>query len=316
MSENNAPLKLRLKSTDTNHFKVANNDASQQASPAPAATANAPTATQQVVDPISLRDTATGRLRKISENQDTQAAAPAMAMEAPNKTQTVRLKVVRQDNRSAGPQVPLQGGAKPGLTLSKPPAGPSETQAVTPPAMSAERPALKLNLNKANEKPSEEQATVATPPPAPTAEPQKTATVTLKKITPEPNGSTPAAPSLKLPGNAPKAAAPAPSATVKLAPPPMPQKTVATPPPKPAVAPTPTLAKPATPAPTPTLVKKPEAPAAPTPAVSTALVVDSLPPQEAPAQTPLIVSISTLLAFLTGAAAVVFDVLTYLELLK
>ena len=310
MSENNAPLKLRLKSTDTNHFKVANNDASQQAATAPAAPANAPTATQQIVDPISLRDTATGRLRKISENQDTQAAAPAMAMEAPNKTQTVRLKVVRQDNRSAGPQVPLQG-AKPGLTLAKPPAGPSETQAVTPPKMEAERPALKLNLNKPEEKTAVEQATVATPPPAAPAAPQKTATVTLKKITPDGNGSTPAAPSLKLPGNAPKAPAGAsPTATVKLAPPQMPPKTV--------VAPTPTLAKPApAPAPTPTLAKKPEAPAAaPTPVVETAPVVNSLPPQEAPEGTPLLVSISTILAFVTGAAALVFDILTYLELLK
>ena len=120
MSENNAPLKLRLKNTDTNHFKVANNDGAAQAAPQPQASpANSPTATQQIVDPFSMRDTSTGRLRKIDpEGQGGQAAAPSPVMEAPNKTQTVRLKVVRQDKNGIVQAGPAQ--VKPGLTLEHP----------------------------------------------------------------------------------------------------------------------------------------------------------------------------------------------------
>ena len=71
MSEN--PGKLRLKNTDTNRFKV-DNEGQAPLSPAggpqvAAPHANNPGATQAVVDPISLRDTATGRLRRLSDNQ-------------------------------------------------------------------------------------------------------------------------------------------------------------------------------------------------------------------------------------------------------
>ena len=77
MSEN--PGKLRLKNTDTNRFKVDNAGAAGAGPQVSSAHANDPGATQAVVDPISLRDTATGRLRKLSENQSgTASVSPTL----------------------------------------------------------------------------------------------------------------------------------------------------------------------------------------------------------------------------------------------
>lgn len=346
MSDPNAPMKLRLKSTDTNRFKVSSEEApATSAAPAQAQPDNSASATQQVIDPISLRDTATGRLRKITENQDAQAAAPTPAMAAPNKTQTVRLKVVRQNKGATGPEP----GARPGLSLAgagtTAPKGvgpsPMATQAVSPMAVSQERPALKLQPQApANAETPNEPATIAAPiasvPPSP--EPNKRGTVTLKKA--EPTASASAAPadasapaepakpslkipSLKIPTGAP-AASSAPAAPKLNVPPPnaAPQATQTV---------TPTLAKPAAPtaapAATPTLAKTPSlkkasAPA-PTPAPAPAAPQAKEPMAEkeeniqaAPAKVSLAVSIPTLLSFLALAGAVVFDVMMLLEMLK
>ncbi|MBQ6473440.1 MAG: hypothetical protein IJJ33_15750, partial [Victivallales bacterium] len=98
-NQNQNPVKLTLKTTDTNRFKV-----DQAAgSPTPAAlnpqTTGGDAEPRPISDPISLRDTATGRLRKLEVNQ-LGGAAVAPAAEG-GKTETVHLKVVRNPPASA-----------------------------------------------------------------------------------------------------------------------------------------------------------------------------------------------------------------------
>ena len=120
--------KLRLKNTDTNRFKVETGSmpAIKPPAPAPAPRPETPEATQTISDPLSLRDTATGKLKRVT---DTQTSASALAPsqispgpEAPQKTETVRLKVVRSTakpgvNLGTGPQTPVLP-ATPGINAA------------------------------------------------------------------------------------------------------------------------------------------------------------------------------------------------------
>lgn len=111
-SEGSKP-KLRLKNTDTNRFKVETGSMPVIKPPAPTpGGAETPEATQTISDPLSLRDTATGKLKRVTDTQTSASAlAPSQvtpaAGEAP-KTETVRLKVVR----SSKPGVTLGPGAQ------------------------------------------------------------------------------------------------------------------------------------------------------------------------------------------------------------
>ena len=70
--------KLRLKNTDTNRFKVETGSmpAIKPPSAPPVRSPETPEATQTINDPLSLRDTATGKLKRVT---DTQTSASALA---------------------------------------------------------------------------------------------------------------------------------------------------------------------------------------------------------------------------------------------
>ena len=204
--------KLRLKNTDTNRFKVETGSmpAIKPPAPPPARGAETPEATQTISDPLSLRDTATGKLKRITDTQTSASAlAPSQvtpAGDTPQKTETVRLKVVRSS-------------AKPGVSL-----GPGAPAPILPPTPGINAATLKLG-DRAAPLPPALKATgrmqrVQSPDSAAPAAPQaaETAPPTLKVTAPEapaapaPAPEAPAAP-------APAAATEAPAASAPAAPP-------------------------------------------------------------------------------------------------
>ena len=84
---NESKLKLKLKNTDTNRFKVATgrmqklstpDEAAEQQEVAPQdGVVNKASVTQPISDPLSLRDTATGKLKRITDTEAASALAPA-----------------------------------------------------------------------------------------------------------------------------------------------------------------------------------------------------------------------------------------------
>ncbi len=240
MSEN--PGKLRLKNTDTNRFKVDNEG---QAPLTPAAGpqvasphANDPGATQTVVDPISLRDTATGRLRRLSENQSgTASVSPNPTGPAPVGQGAVPLRIVHQENKPAASpmstataQIKLRipGANAPAAAPASPAAPASSAAPATPEPAPAPAPAaapktasstIKLNIRKPAA-PAPSAATTATPAPAAVPAPAA-APAPQAAPAPAPDSNTlkirPKTPGLKPPTE--NAAA---SATVKLKPMPAP----------------------------------------------------------------------------------------------
>lgn len=213
MSETpNNPNKLRLKNTDTNRFKVDTGSipslGPQGAKPAQgpvlSSPPNDPGATQTIADPISLRDTATGRLKRISDNQENVSAlAPTQVelMDKPQKTETVRLRVVRSGSRPNQPrpmpgsriQLRPQPAPRPesGSTVSvpppasqvppqpapeapKPPAPASEPSPTPPRKPGGPSATIKLNIRKPGQ-----------------AAPQTTPDAQAPKTTPTPQAATP-----------------------------------------------------------------------------------------------------------------------------
>ena len=177
MSEN--PGKLRLKNTDTNRFKVDNEG---QAPLTPAAGpqvasphANDPGATQTVVDPISLRDTATGRLRRLSENQSgTASVSPNPTGPAPVGQGAVPLRIVHQENKPAAnpmstatAQIKLRiPGANAPAAAPASPAAPATPEPAPAPAAAPKTASstIKLNIRKPAA-PAPSAATTAAPEP-------------------------------------------------------------------------------------------------------------------------------------------------------
>ena len=224
MSEN--PGKLRLKNTDTNRFKV-DNEGQAPLSPAGGPQvavphANDPGATQAVVDPISLRDTATGRLRRLSDNQSgTASVSPNPTGPVPAGQGAVPLRIVHQENKpAANPMSTATAQIKlriPGANAPEAPAAPGAPA----PAPAAPKPAsstIKLNIRKPGE------AAPAAPAAAPAA-PAAPAPGAPAPGAPAPGAPAPAAPDSntlkirpKTPGAAPAPAPAASGATVKLKP--------------------------------------------------------------------------------------------------
>lgn len=118
---NDSKLKLKLKNTDTNRFKVATGrmpklstpeettaapeEAASQGATQQDIAVNKASVTQPISDPLSLRDTATGKLKRISDSQEAASALAPQPISTPAgapqgaKTETVRLKVVRSASR-------------------------------------------------------------------------------------------------------------------------------------------------------------------------------------------------------------------------
>ncbi|MBQ9366545.1 MAG: hypothetical protein IJT83_02100 [Victivallales bacterium] len=213
MSEN--PGKLRLKNTDTNRFKV-DNEGQAPLSPAGGPQvavphANDPGATQAVVDPISLRDTATGRLRRLSDNQSgTASVSPNPTGPVPAGQGAVPLRIVHQENKpAANPMSTATAQIKlriPGANAPAAPAAPG-APAPAPAAPKAASSTIKLNIRKPGEAAPAAPAAAPAAPAAPVAPaaPAAPDSNTLK-IRP------------KTPGAAPAPAPAASGATVKLKP--------------------------------------------------------------------------------------------------
>jgi len=156
---NDSKLKLKLKNTDTNRFKVATGQmqkppaaeeapAAQQPGADPDSSVNKASVTQPVSDPLSLRDTATGKLKRLTDTQDAANALAPQPINSPGtsqatKTETVRLKVVRS-------------AARPTVNLTQ-----SGPQVAPPP-----RPTISLAPNAAPQRPAAQTDNAS---PAPTA---------------------------------------------------------------------------------------------------------------------------------------------------
>ncbi len=106
-------LKLRLRTTDTSRFKTEQPNASAEKPAFAGVSPNATVPTSQINDPVSHLNNSTGRLKKVTMNDETQATAisPLGAAGAgTKKNETVKLKVVKANAPAApGPaaQAPL-----------------------------------------------------------------------------------------------------------------------------------------------------------------------------------------------------------------
>ena len=107
-------LKLRLRTTDTSRFKTEQPNASAEKPAFAGVSPNATVPTSQINDPVSQLNNSTGRLKKVTVNDETQATAMsplAGAGVGPKKNETVKLKVVKANAPAApGPaaQAPLR----------------------------------------------------------------------------------------------------------------------------------------------------------------------------------------------------------------
>jgi len=200
-------LKLKLKKADTNRLKTETSlqrkqqegqDQQKAQQQMPPTGGDQPGETAQISDPMALRDTTTGKLRRISSpEEDATALAPASpASPQKGKTETVRLKVVRgkRDQKAPGPQPmpprpagdtlnvppptrpPAAAPAAPAAAAPAPPpaAAPAPPPAAAPappppPAVAAAKPAKNIEVKRATStvrvSPPPEQA--GTPPEAP-----------------------------------------------------------------------------------------------------------------------------------------------------
>ena len=265
--------KLRLRNTDTNRFKVDTGRLKPQPPPtqAPAQPEEkieikAPTAAQtqaaEYVDPISLRDTSTSKLKKLDGVQSV-TAAPAPE----KKSETVRLKVVRATPRPGTmppvAQAPLANvllsateseeekpavGIRPGATTNLSAVYPEQkyvgdTDSESSPGLPTETGTLQVSKAAPKEGPPPAVAPITMPgmedKPAEAEKPLSSATIKLAVKKPP----TPAAPEKAEAPAIDKPAAPeTPAAPAAVEPPPAappPEQTVAVKPPAPTPAPTP-----------------------------------------------------------------------------
>jgi hypothetical protein len=176
--------KLRLKKADTNRLKTETSRHKRQqdeqadkpaAENMPQTVGDQPGETAQISDPMALRDTTTGKLRRISSPDE---GATALAPSSPaspqkGKTETVRLKVVRgkKDQKSGGEPTP---GPRPPVSLPRP-AG--DTLNVPPPPGAPKRPKQQIEVKRATStvrvSPPEQQAQAEQPPEAPEEQEQQ-----------------------------------------------------------------------------------------------------------------------------------------------
>jgi hypothetical protein len=127
MSDNQNESKLRLRNTDTNRFKV---DTGRLKVQRPQDAESAPDAQKtqkaELHDALSLRDTSTGRLRKV-ETAEAQAAGMGE-----RRSETVRLKVIRHQPRIPG--VSADSPATPATPVAAPSPIPPTPKPVEPSA--------------------------------------------------------------------------------------------------------------------------------------------------------------------------------------
>ncbi len=181
--EQSDKLKLKLKSTDTNRFKVETSTHKVQKPDVPASEGpeiQAPT--QQISDPMSQRQTNTGRFKRVDvSGQDATATTIAMPGAAQDdgikKTETVRLKVVR-----ATPTEQPAPSAAPAINLGSTPAAPT-----APAAPASSSSTIKLNLRR----PAGPAVPEAPAAPAAPESPATPSTGTLKIRPPEGAAQTP-----------------------------------------------------------------------------------------------------------------------------
>lgn len=99
--------------------------------PVPAAPAPRADQTAEIRDPMALRDTSQGKLRRIqSPDESANAVAPAAGGEEGIKRETVRLKVVRDTKKSAPPIIPPAGESA--VPEAPPPAAAAGGEAASP----------------------------------------------------------------------------------------------------------------------------------------------------------------------------------------
>lgn len=249
-------LKLKLRKADTNRLKTETGrikamsdaegsaEAQTQAVPPPAAPAPVPAPmprpdqTAEIRDPMALRETSQGKLRRIQSPDETaNAVAPAAspvaetAGDAGIKRETVRLKVVR-DKKRTGPQIlpPADGEGAPETVAPPPVAPPPPSPEIAPPSAqtvkislpglkkasaAAGGPSLKhaTSTVRVQEPPAEEAgSTLKVAPPSSPAEFQETSTATLKLGLRQPPAPSPAEPQDGAPATA------GPAGTIKIKP--------------------------------------------------------------------------------------------------
>ncbi len=117
--------KLKLRNTDTNRFKVDTGRLRLQptAETASEISKQGPGETQQstaFVDPLSLRDTSTGKLKRLDGQGAVGTTIIPASAAAEKKTETVRLKVVRATPRPGTPTPPPSAAPLANVPLSAP----------------------------------------------------------------------------------------------------------------------------------------------------------------------------------------------------
>jgi hypothetical protein len=145
--------KLTLKQTDTSRLKtdtgrIKTDAAGQPAKPVlppgaeapPPAPAAAPQQTVRLTDPMDMRDTDTTRLRRVSPEGDKAATGAAVAPGTPSapaarkpSTETVRLKVVREQKQTPIPAAAGTDAAPSQTARLRPPVLPAKPTAAPPP---------------------------------------------------------------------------------------------------------------------------------------------------------------------------------------
>lgn len=139
-------LKLKLRKADTNRLKTETGRVKKVAEEAAPAEAPVPASpppppppekTAEIRDPMALRDTSQGKLKRIQSPDETASAVPPPDGESGDdgiKRETVRLKVVR-DKKRGGPQ-PLPGvGEGPAAAVDQPATPSAQTVKISLPGL-------------------------------------------------------------------------------------------------------------------------------------------------------------------------------------
>jgi len=205
MSDNQNESKLRLRNTETNRFKVDTGRLKVQ-KPQDATDGvqdSLKTQRAELHDALSLRDTSTGRLRRVET-----AEAQAVGM-GERRSETVRLKVIRHQPRIPGVSADSEAPTAPASPVAAPSPIPPTPKPPEPPA-AATIPASGP-LSEAAEQKKSMTVRLKVKKPGETAEPAAPAPVASAPVPPAP------APAPEPVASVPEPAAPA-SATVQLPP--------------------------------------------------------------------------------------------------
>ncbi len=208
-------LRLKLSKADTNRLKTDTGRQKKEADEATSAASETvkvqppgagqgggdPEQTSEIMDPMSLRDSSAGRLRRLeSADAASTAVAPAAGEDGGKTTETVRLKIVREKKKqlsnilTASQTIHLRPSnlapPTPGQPAAASPPGTAPTASVPPPTPAASSETVKVAPPKppAAAPPEDSGVTVVTPQIS-----AKSATATLK-IRPKPGEKPPAPP--------------------------------------------------------------------------------------------------------------------------